>query len=64
MFTTLAVLFLLFAADGLFRGRTLNDDWTGAGAEKGRPRTVRWVMIAVWGALAIISFIIGSRFEW
>ena len=65
MFTTLAVLFALFAADGFFRGRTLNDDWTTPNATKQRSRRASaWALPVFWAVLALISLFVGSRFEW
>ncbi|GEM_PF-2850258 len=65
MFTILACLFVLFAIDGIFRGRTLNDDSamteTGSGAGSKRLGAARSVL---WGVLALICLFIASQFEW
>jgi hypothetical protein len=65
MFTILACLFLLFALDGVFRGRTLHDDsWRPGeeGAEAPPPRAR--LRAVIWGALAILCLVIAAQFEW
>jgi hypothetical protein len=64
MFTVLAVLFSLFALDGFFRKRTLNDDWTAPTSGKGPVRRAGWLFSVLWIALALISLFVGYRFEW
>lgn len=67
MFTILACLFVLFALDGVFRGRTLYDDaWTsdrGDGDGEAPPRHAK-LRSVLWGGLAILCLVIASQFEW
>jgi len=65
MFTVLAVLFGLFAADGIFRGRTLNDDsWTTQGGAKQQSRRLSRLKPVLWIGLAIVSLFVAWQFEW
>jgi hypothetical protein len=64
MFTVLACLFALFAADGFFRRRTLNDDsWTAEDAKKSS-RPLARLKPVLWIALAIMSLFVAWTFEW
>jgi hypothetical protein len=65
MFTVLACLFALFAADGFFRTRTLNDDpWTGEERVRKGSRGLGRLRSVLWAGLAIICLFIASQFEW
>jgi len=65
MFTILACLFLLFALDGVFRGRTLDhDSWREAGEDQEAPPPRPRLRAVIWGALAALCLVIASRFEW
>jgi hypothetical protein len=65
MFTILACLCLLFALDGVFRGRTLQDDsWTDGGEDKEAPPPRARLRAVIWGGLAIVCLVIASQFEW
>jgi hypothetical protein len=65
MFTILACLFVLFAIDGVFRGRTLNDDGAVAEGDDGAgSKRLRRVRSVLWGVLALICLFIASQFEW
>jgi hypothetical protein len=65
MFTILAALFVLFALDGVFRGRTLYDDSWRPGDEGGEaPPSHARLRAVLWGALAILCLVIASKYEW
>jgi hypothetical protein len=65
MFTILACLFLLFALDGVFRGRTLHDDsWSAGGEDREAPPPRARLRAVIWGSLAIVCLVIASQFEW
>jgi len=65
MLTVLACLCVLFAADGFFRGRTLNDDsWTTESVAKKQSRVLSRIKPALWIALAILLLLFAWKFEW
>jgi hypothetical protein len=65
MFTILGCLFVLFALDGVFRGRTLYDDGWMADREHGDPpRPHARLRSVMWGGLAVLCLVIASQFEW
>jgi hypothetical protein len=65
MFTVLACLFALFAADGFFRKRTLNDDsWTAEAAAHKPPGPLARLKPVLWIGLAIVSLFVAWQFEW
>jgi hypothetical protein len=65
MFTVLACLFALFAADGFFRGRTLNDDsWSGEDVANKQSRGLARLKPAFWIGLSIGCLLMAWKFEW
>jgi hypothetical protein len=65
MFTVLACLFVLFAIDGFFRSRTLNDDsWTAEESAHKVSRPLARLKQLLWIGLAIVSLVVAWRFEW
>ena len=65
MFTVLACLFALLAADGFFRTRTLNDDsWTGEDVAKKQSKGLGRLKSVLWIGLAIVSLFVAWQFEW
>jgi hypothetical protein len=65
MFTVLACLFALLAADGFFRSRTLNDDsWTGDDVAKKQSKGLGRLKSVLWIGLAIVSLFVAWQFEW
>ena len=65
MLTVLACLFGLFAVDGFFRTRTLNDDsWTAEAVAKKQSRLLSRLKPALWVGLAIVLLFFAWKFEW
>ncbi len=65
MLTVLACLCVLFAADGFFRSRTLNDDsWTTEAVAKKQSRVLGRLKPVLWVALAVLLLIFAWKFEW
>jgi len=66
MLTVLACLFVLFAIDGFFRTRTLNDDsWVADdSARRAGSRPLARLKQVLWIGLAIVSLVFAWRFEW
>jgi hypothetical protein len=65
MLTVLACLFVLFAVDGFFRTRTLNDDsWTAEAVAKKQSRLLARLKPALWVGLAIVLLFFAWKFEW
>ena len=65
MLTVLACLFVLFAADGFFRSRTLNDDsWSAEAVANKQSRRLSRLKPILWIGLAILSLIVAWKFEW
>lgn len=64
MLTILACLFLLFAVDGIFRGRTLYGNALAPSEGGEAPPRYPRLRSALWGGLAILCLVIASRFEW